>query len=106
MQKVRIVGLGLGLGLALGGCHHSAATVWPKSAGTVAVPDWKEDGGQSIEPHSSVATDIEQSEASSSPVAAAAPADGAGSKSVAPAPPAGTADVIFLDDITIDMTTP
>lgn len=106
---MRIVGLGLGLGLALGGCHHSAATVWPKSAGTVAVPDWKEDGGQSIEPHSSVATDIEQSEgSSSSPVAAAAsaPADVGGSKSVAPAPPAGTADVIFLDDITIDMTTP
>jgi hypothetical protein len=105
MQKLLVVGIGLAL--SVGGCHQHTATVWPKSAGDVAVPDWKEDGGQSLEPHSSVATDIEQSEGSSSVSSVAATSGDAASKSATATPTTpGKAEVIFLDDITIDMTAP
>lgn len=37
--------------LATAACHAGArGPAWPKSAGKVAVDDWKEDGGQSLAP--------------------------------------------------------
>lgn len=40
------------LAAALGACSAPSAsgTRWPKSAGTVEVADWEEDGGQSLAP--------------------------------------------------------
>jgi hypothetical protein len=50
--------------LAASGCTH-AELPWPKSAGTVPVEDWHDDGGQSIAPtatdHSSPAVTTAES---------------------------------------------
>lgn len=68
---------------------------WPKSAGTVAVEEWTEDGGESIAPHTTRATAVERS-AEPTPevkVAESAPAkvepsgEGAGSGSGSAVPP-------------------
>jgi hypothetical protein len=76
------------------GCHRDHHINWPKSAGTEAVKDWTTDGGQSIAPHQSVATAIEDSSDSSPPVVTAT------------LPSSGTAksDVITSDEIIIDLT--
>lgn len=93
-------------------CPLAAATSTLQRFGLKALamspcPIGKSDGGQSLEPHSSVATDIEQSEGSSSVSSVAATSGDAASKSATATPTTpGKAEVIFLDDITIDMTAP
>lgn len=53
LTTVLVVALGTAAGTA--GCAHSKAAPWQKSAGVVAVTDWKEDGGESIAPKPSSA---------------------------------------------------
>ncbi len=99
------VAITVALALALAGCHHSPPTVWPKSAGNVAVPDWKDDGGQSLEPQSSIASDIEASDDATALAAkpAVAPPNGSAPGPASPAaPPNGTGEVILNDDIIIE----
>jgi len=48
--------LGAAIVVAAGACGSAAlpsGPAWPKSAGTVAVEDWKDDGGESLEPRTS-----------------------------------------------------
>lgn len=103
----------IAVALALSACHHNAATVWPQSAGHVAVPDWKDDGGQSLDPQGSIATNIEASDDAPTVAAtgdqAAKAADRAGPSAPIPsatATPTGKGEVIFSDEIIIDLTTP
>jgi hypothetical protein len=84
------------------GCGGGPA--WPRSAGTVAVEDWKEDGGESIAPHTSRASAIERSaEPVVEPKIAEVPppqtelsGEGTGSASAAPA---ADAPVELLEEI-------
>ena len=100
----------IAVALALVGCHHPSATVWPKSAGNVAVPDWKDDGGQSLDPQATIVTDLEAS--TDTPAVAAtdkstATADSASATTPSSPPtPAGKGEVIFSDEIIIDLTNP
>ncbi len=80
---------------SLAGCGGASGPAWPKSAGSVVVDEWKDDGGESIDPHASRATAVERSAepAPETKVAAAEPAKpepepagaGSGSGSAAPA---------------------
>lgn len=54
-------GLGLLALLAGAACGGSRGPAWPKSAGTVAVSEWSEDGGESIAPHTARAAAVEKS---------------------------------------------
>ncbi len=103
----------IAVALALSGCHRSPPNVWPKSAGNVAVPDWKDDGGQSLEPQGSIATAIE---ASDDVRVAATESDADKDKAKADKPttatpnsattPAVKGEVIFSDEIIIDLPNP
>ena len=102
----------IAVALALSGCHRSPPNAWPKSAGNVAVPDWKDDGGQSLDPQGSIATDIEASD--DAPAVAATENDAAKAKADKPATatpspaatPAVKGEVIFSDEIIIDLPNP
>lgn len=97
----------IAVALTLGGCQHIPPTVWPKSAGHVALPDWKDDGGQSLEPQGSITTDIEASD--DAPAVAATEIDADKAKTATPSPaatPAVKGEVIFSDEIIIDLPNP
>lgn len=51
----------VGAGSAGTACGSSRGPAWPKSAGTVAVSEWSEDGGESIAPHTAHAAAVEKS---------------------------------------------
>ena len=56
----------------LGGCGHPGPA-WPRSAGTVAVIDWKTDGGESIDPPAASVTSVVEASSEPPPVAVEGP---------------------------------
>ena len=105
----------IAVALTLSACHRNAATKWPHSAGHVAVPEWQDDGGQSLDPQASIATNIEASDDAPTVATTGAQENKAAAKPSdkpsapipsAPATPAGKGEVIFSDEIIIDLTNP
>jgi len=59
----RLAGILLALSVAAcGGKATASGPAWPKSAGWETPEDWKEDGGQSIDPESSEVAAVESSD--------------------------------------------
>jgi hypothetical protein len=80
------------------------APAWPKSAGHVAVTDWKDDGGHTIAPTNAAAAMLEHS--SDSSVAEPKKTDSTAA-SVTPGPAAAaTPEIIIGDEIIFDLSEP
>jgi len=109
MHAARWVALAVAL---VASCGSPQEAAWPKSAGTTPVKDWKEDGGDSLEPRSG-AVEVESGGARD-PQPDAAPAgvlepgatrdggidgDGGGDRD-------GGADALVDGELTIDVNAP
>lgn len=94
----------LAAALLLASCGGNRGPAWPKSAGAVTVDEWKEDGGESIEPQASRATAIERSaeptpevKVAEAPAAPPAPAEGSGAGS-------GSGSAAPVEEVPVDLT--
>ena len=102
------VTLALALALAACGRAPAAGPAWPKSAGTVAPEDYRDDGGESIQPHPHHVAAIEVATDPSPPASAATADAGEGTSTATDNPatpglPTGTVETIEiqLEDIQI-----
>ncbi len=95
-----------------GAACGSRGPAWPKSAGTVAVSEWSEDGGESIAPHTARAAAVEKSaepETETKAVEAPAPkpaepaAEGSGAGSADSEAPIELLDEVIGEEIIIEI---
>lgn len=103
-MRLASVSAAIAAALLLTACGGNRGPAWPKSAGTVAVEEWKEDGGESIEPQTASATAVERSAEPTPEVkvaeaapAAPSPAEGSGAGS-------GSGSAAPVEEVPVDLT--
>jgi hypothetical protein len=96
---MRLFAAGLLVALSACGGARDRGPAWPKSAGTVSPDDYKDDGGESLEPRPShvAAIEVAPDETPSADVkAAAAPAADKGTATSPDTPPTPTTETIEI----------